>query len=60
MYEAHQNDTEYLQNLINGTDTAVIPKTNPLTGDEIWIISSPLFLTNGKTVILDGAHLRLA
>ncbi len=60
MYEQHTGDTAYLQNLINSTDTAVIPKTNPLTGDDIWIISSPLFLTSGKTVILDGAQLRLA
>ncbi len=60
MYENHTGDTAYLQNLINGSDTAVIPKTNPLTGDDVWVISSPLFLTSGKTVILDGAHLRLA
>ena len=60
MYENHTGDTAYLQKLIDTTDTAVIPKTNPLTGDDIWIISSPLFLTSGKTVILDGAHLRLA
>ena len=43
MYEAHQNDTEYLQNLINSTDTAVIPKINPLTGDEIWIYPAICF-----------------
>ena len=60
MNSAHSGDTAYLQNLIDASDTAVIPKTNPLTGDEIWIISSPLLLTSGKTVILDGAHLRLA
>ena len=60
MYENHTGDTAYLQNLINSTDTVLIPKSNPLTGDDIWIISSPLFLTSGKTVILDGAHLRLA
>ena len=60
MYEQHTGDTAYLQKLIDSSDTAVIPKTNPLTGDDLWIISSPLFLTSQKTVILDGAHLRLA
>lgn len=56
----HSNDTAYLQNLINTADTAVIPKKNPLTGDELWIIDAPLLLDSNKTVILDGAHLRMA
>lgn len=60
MYEAHSGDTAYLQNLIRENEIVTIPKENPLTGDAIWIVSSPLFLTSGKTVILDGAHLRLA
>ncbi|MBR5870496.1 MAG: hypothetical protein IKZ09_05630 [Clostridia bacterium] len=60
MYENHTGDTAYLQDLLRAGGEVVIPKTNPLTGDEIWIISSPLFLTSHTTVILDGAHLRLA
>ena len=60
MNTAHSGDTAYLQNLIDTSDTAVIPKANPPTGDEIWIISAPLLLKSSKTVILDGAHLRLA
>ena len=56
----HTKDTPYLQNLINTADTAVIPKKNPLAGDEVWIIDAPLLLDSNKTVILDGAHLRMA
>ncbi|MBQ7982029.1 MAG: hypothetical protein IJ302_00545 [Clostridia bacterium] len=61
MNTAHSGDTAYLQNLIDASDTAVIPKANPLTGDEIWIITAPLLLTSGKTVILPALeHIRLA
>ena len=56
----HKNDTSYLQALIDNNDIAVIPKENPLTGDSLWIIDAPLLLSSNKTVILDGAHLRLA
>ena len=56
----HTQDTAYLQSMINTADTAVIPKQNPLTGDELWIIDAPLLLESNKTVILDGAHLRMA
>lgn len=56
----HTNDTAYLQAMIDGNQTAVVPKRNPLTGDDLWIIDAPLILESNKTVILDGAHLRLA
>lgn len=56
----HTHDTAYLQDLINTADTAVIPKKNPLTGDELWIIDAPLMLDSNKTIVLDGAHLRMA
>jgi len=55
----HSKDTAYLQKLIDSSDTAVIPRKNPLTGDEMWEIETPLILTSNKTVILDGAYLRL-
>ena len=56
----HTKDTAYLQALINSAETSVIPRKNPLTGDDLWIIDSPLLLDSNKTVILDGAHLRMA
>ena len=56
----HTHDTAYLQDLINTADTAVIPKKNPLTGDELWIIDAPLMLDSNQTIVLDGAHLRMA
>ena len=58
-YIAHLGDTAYLQKLINENDEIVIPCENPLTGDTLWLIRRRLVLDSGKTVILDGAHLRL-
>ena len=58
-YIAHLGDTAYLQKLINENDEIVIPRKNPLTGDALWLIRRRLVLDSGKTVILDGAHLRL-
>ena len=58
-YMAHLGDTAYLQKQINENDEIIIPRENPLTGDARWLIRRRLVLDSGKTVILDGAHLRL-
>ena len=58
-YMAHLGDTAYLQKQINENDEIIIPRENPLTGDALWLIRRRLVLDSGKTVILDGAHLRL-
>ncbi|MBQ2708133.1 MAG: hypothetical protein IJF67_07690 [Clostridia bacterium] len=58
-YMAHLGDTAYLQKQINENDEIIIPRKNPLTGDELWLVRRRLVLDSNKTVILDGAHLRL-
>ena len=44
----HINDTTYLQKLINDSHNPVIPKHNPVAGDDIWIITQPLILESDK------------
>ncbi len=56
----HSRDTAHLQNLIDSSASPIIPKANPLTEDNLWIIERPLMLESHKRIILDGAHLRLA
>lgn len=56
----HQRDTTYLQSLIDSSSGVVIPRHNPLSGDDIWIIDRALILDSNKKITLDGAHLRLA
>ena len=58
-YMAHLGDTAYLQKQINENDEIIIPRENPLTGDNFFLIRRRLVLDSNKTVILDGAHLRL-
>lgn len=52
-------DSEYIQKLIDSSDTAVVPRLNPMTGAEVWDIDRALELDSGKTLILDGCTLRL-
>ena len=58
-YVALLGVTAYLHTLITAPDAIVSPCENPLTGDAIWLIRRRLVLDSNKTVILDGAHLRL-
>lgn len=59
------NDSETLQNAIDraareGDGTVVIPRENARTGTKLWEIEKTLLLPSDVTVLLDGAHLRLA
>ena len=56
----HTNDTAYLQAMLDENRSVVVPRNNPLTNDDLWIVDAPLILNSHQTVILDGAHLRLA
>lgn len=56
----HMKDSAYLQELINHGGEVVIPKRNPLSGDDVWVIDRRLVLGSDTTVVLDGAYLILA
>lgn len=43
-----------------GTDRVVIPRVNARTGGTVWEIGETVFLPSHMTVVLDGAHLRMA
>ena len=43
-----------------GRHEVVVPRRNPRSGDDLWIIERTVELPSGMTVILDGAHLVFA
>lgn len=58
-------DSETIQNAIDfaaetGAGMVIIPRENARTGQKIWIIDRAILLPSDITVILEGAHLRLA
>ncbi len=53
-------DTAYLQSLLDAADEVVFPAVNPRTGDNVYVIDTPLVLDSHKHVTLDGCVLRLA
>ena len=58
-------DAETIQNAIDyaektGLSRVTIPRHNPRTGENIWIISKTILLPSDMTVVLEDAHLRLA
>lgn len=59
------DDAQVIRDIIaaakaNGETTAIIPKSNPITGAEIYNIASTVWLDSDTTVILDGCTLRFA
>lgn len=60
-----KSDSETLQNAIDYAEKAgcpriVIPRRNARAESDVWTIEKTLLLPSDLTVILDGAHLRLA
>ena len=53
-------DREYLQSLLDASDDVVFPAVNPRTGDNVYVIDTPLVLDSHKHVTLDGCVLQLA
>ena len=56
----HANDSAYLQALISKGGEVIIPKQNPLTDDNVWLIEHRLVVGSDTTVILDGAYMIMA
>lgn len=59
------SDSRTIQNAVDhaaqkGYNRVVIPRFNPRTGENIWIIDSAILLPSNMTVVLQDAHLRLA
>jgi len=44
----------------NGAKSAVVPRFNERTGENVWVISRTILLPSDFTLILDDAHLRMA
>ena len=60
-----KTDSETLQNAVNftaqsGEGVLVIPRKNPKTGANIWVIDRTVLLPSDICILLEGAHLRLA
>lgn len=58
-------DSETIQNAVDyaaksGMNRVVIPRFNPHTGQNVWVIDRAILLPNNMTVLLQDAHLRLA
>lgn len=59
------SDSETIQNAVDyaeqrGFNRVVIPRFNPRTGKNIWIMEGAILLPSNMTVVLQDAHLRLA
>ena len=60
-----EDDSQTIQNAIdyaeaNGIEEVVIPRHNPHTDSDIWMIDRAILLPSNLTVILADAHLKLA
>lgn len=58
-------DNETIQNAVDyaaksGMNRVVIPRFNPRTGQNVWVIERAILLPSNMTVVLRDAHLRLA
>lgn len=63
-FTSFSTDTGRIQAAVDAAvktgETVVIPAYNARTGEKLWVIDSAVKLYSGSTVILEGAHLRMA
>lgn len=58
-----KSDSQTIQNAVDyakktGANSVTIPRLNPRTGENVWIIEEAIILPSEMEVVLDNAHLR--